>query len=607
MAKKRSSRSKHSPLSSLQFFGRLKWINGKPLLSTIEPYRRDLFTKALDSRDPDGFPIYNLVLAGRAKKNYKSCDLILAGLYCLLIRESPQGNDAFILANDESQANDDLSLCKKLIYCNPDLAAEVEVLAKAIRRIDGHGAMRILPAQNAVGQHGKTAIFCGFDEIHGYRDYDLIEALQPDPSRPDALTWITSYDTIFDTPGVPLHDLKEMGKRGDDPRMLFSWYSADFCTDPAFADLPSEQRANPSMGSWPEGIRYLEQQRRRLPSSRYKRLHLNMPGAPSGSFFDQGVIDDCVVPGRHQLEPRPGIDYCAFVDMSGGSNDDAVLAIAHVEDKRIVLDLVISQAGAPPFNPRDAVARFAGYCKRYNVRRVTGDSYAGLTFQSDFSRFGISYIVSAKTASQWYEDFEVVLNGGQVELLDNAKLRQQLCTLVIRGAKVDHLPNAHDDFANACAGVIVSLAVPSDADQWIECAATLAGRAYRASQIPDDEERFDSRRPSRWSIPRPADEEGDARPIGSAGHKHHPTQPLASVGNSVSDTYFATLSKLEGRTMAMQSPTCAWCGAETVGPRLSDGVRSWCHVGCQQNWIKARVEKNRARAAVERGARPPSA
>ena len=111
MAKKRSSRSKRSPLSSLQLFGRLKWINGKPLLSTIEPYRRDLFTKALDSGDPDGFPIYNLVLAGRAKKNYKSCDLILAGLYCLLIRESPQGNDAFILANDEGQANDDLSLC----------------------------------------------------------------------------------------------------------------------------------------------------------------------------------------------------------------------------------------------------------------------------------------------------------------------------------------------------------------------------------------------------------------------------------------------------------------------------------------------------------------
>ena len=57
-----------------------------------------------------------------------------------------------------------------------------------------------------------------------------------------------SYDTIYNTPGVPLHDLKQIGKAGGDPRMLFSWYSGDLCTDPDFAELPPEQRANPSHG-----------------------------------------------------------------------------------------------------------------------------------------------------------------------------------------------------------------------------------------------------------------------------------------------------------------------------------------------------------------------
>src|SRR5262249_37939114 len=141
-----------------------------------------------------------------------------------------------------------------------------------------------------------SGAFVGFDELHTARNWDLLEALQPDPSRPDALTWITSYDTIHDTPGVPLHDLKAIGKAGSDPRMLFSWYSADLCTDPSFAELPPEQRANPSMGSWPEGPAYLEQQRRRLPTSKYRRLHLNMPGAPAGAFFDQGVVLAAVVP-----------------------------------------------------------------------------------------------------------------------------------------------------------------------------------------------------------------------------------------------------------------------------------------------------------------------
>jgi len=41
---------------------------------------------------------------------------------------------------------------------------------------------------------------------------------------------------------------------GTDPRMLFSWYSADYCSDPSFANLPPDERANPSMASWP-GVR----------------------------------------------------------------------------------------------------------------------------------------------------------------------------------------------------------------------------------------------------------------------------------------------------------------------------------------------------------------
>ena len=56
--------------TSLDFFERLRWIDGKSLLNTIEPYRRDIFTKALDTFGPDGFPQYNMVIAGRGKKNW---------------------------------------------------------------------------------------------------------------------------------------------------------------------------------------------------------------------------------------------------------------------------------------------------------------------------------------------------------------------------------------------------------------------------------------------------------------------------------------------------------------------------------------------------------
>ena len=33
-------------VTSLRFFDHLHWLDGRPLLDMIEPYRRDLFTKA---------------------------------------------------------------------------------------------------------------------------------------------------------------------------------------------------------------------------------------------------------------------------------------------------------------------------------------------------------------------------------------------------------------------------------------------------------------------------------------------------------------------------------------------------------------------------------
>jgi len=197
-----------SRVSSLAMFSRLRWIDRRPLIDTIEPYRRELFTRALDTFRPDGAPVFNLVLSGRAKKNWKSTDLVLAALYKLAIPDSAQGNDGLIVANDEGQAADDLSLAKKLIAVNADLGADVRVLDKSIRRKDGKGALQILSARDATGAHGKTALFVGFDEIHGLKNWDMLEALQPDPTRPDVLSWITSYDTLFNRPGIPLFDLK---------------------------------------------------------------------------------------------------------------------------------------------------------------------------------------------------------------------------------------------------------------------------------------------------------------------------------------------------------------------------------------------------------------
>jgi hypothetical protein len=291
-----------------------------------------------------------------------------------------------------------------------------------------------------------------WDELHTWKDWSLLEALTADPTRTDSLTWITSYDTLFNVPGVPLYDLKQLGKTGGDPRMLFSWYSGgDLCTDPAVAELPPEQRANPSMASWPEGGKYIEQQRTRLPTGRFRRLHLNLPGAPEGAAFNQEKVLACVVTGRRSLPPASDRRYIAAVDMSGGSSDDAVLTVAHAEGRIIVIDLVVKQTGGTPFNPRDAIRQFAAILSTYRISRVTGDAYAGTTFREDFRAFGITYEVRSTPASELYVALEPVLNACEVELLDLPIATEQLVCLVWRGNRITHEPNSHDDHANAVA------------------------------------------------------------------------------------------------------------------------------------------------------------
>jgi hypothetical protein len=57
---------------------------------------------------------------------------------------------------------------------------------------------------------------------------------------------------------------------------------------------------------------YLVVQKLRLPSHKFRRLHLNEPGMPEGAYFDAEAVAACVVEGRRQLAPVPGVRYFAL-------------------------------------------------------------------------------------------------------------------------------------------------------------------------------------------------------------------------------------------------------------------------------------------------------
>ena len=74
-----------------------------------------------------------------------------------------------------------------------------------------------------------------------------------------------------------------------------------------------------------------------------------------------------------------------------------------------------------------------------------------------------------------------MINAGEVELLDEVKLQEQLLTLVLRGAKIDHEPGGHDDYANVLAGlvfVIRQAALDYNVHEWNMPIVTSSGPRY---------------------------------------------------------------------------------------------------------------------------------
>lgn len=433
----------------LKFFSLLRWLDGRPLLEVMEPYRQQIHTDFLYTFRADGSPRYKRGLKGRGKKNSKTADEVFENLYKLLTWKASgnKGNQCYFVASDLGQASDDLDLCKKLIRCNPILDAELTIKQNVIERKDGHGFIEILAAGDAPGLHGKTYLFLVVDELHTQRDYRVLEALELDRTRPDAVQSFASYASMSRAAGVPINDILKQHAAQSDPRLFVSWYAG------------SIEEANPSLnGPLGPTMADIEDAQRSLPSWIFRRLYQNLPGQPDGAAFDASTVEAATVKGRAVLSPQPGLIYHKFIDFGAGGEDDSTVAIAHAtSDGRQVLDLVLDQGArdGKTYSPEHAVQKFAAIVEQYGGSPVTGDNFAKLWPQQALLKHGITYHVSPQTRSQLYAALEPLLNSGQVELLDQPKLFSQLIGLVRRGDKIDHPGGEHDDWANAAAGALV--------------------------------------------------------------------------------------------------------------------------------------------------------
>jgi hypothetical protein len=113
------------------------------------------------------------------------------------------------------------------------------------------------------------------------------------------------------------------------------------------------------------------------------------------------------------------------------------------------------------------ILEFVTTLKAYGVKSVKGDRYGGEWPRERFRVNGINYETAEMTKSEYYLNFLPIINSKRIDMLDHAKLINQLVSLERRTGRsgkdsIDHSPGAHDDVVNSVAGLASELS-PSSA------------------------------------------------------------------------------------------------------------------------------------------------
>jgi hypothetical protein len=329
---------------------------------------------------------------------------------------------------------------------------EVPLLAPLVQRESDDGlelsnGVEIIVGTNSFrAVRGRTIAIAIFDEVAYWRDEES--------TTPDVETYNAVSPGLVTLPGAMLIGISTPYRRAG---LLFDrWRKFYAKPDPDILVVRGPSTTfNPTL---PQSI--IDQAIERDPEAAAAEW-LAEWRSDLADFVSRDTVDAATVPGRYELPPIADVSYAAFCDPSGGSSDAMTLAIGHCDGEQVVIDAIRERR--PPFSPADVVAEFAALLASYSISTIEGDRYGGEWPAERFREHGIDYRPAAHPKSDLYRELLPVLNGGRIELLDHPRLAAQLLGLerrTVRGGRdsIDHASGAHDDIANAVAGVAGALA-----------------------------------------------------------------------------------------------------------------------------------------------------
>jgi hypothetical protein len=174
------------------------------------------------------------------------------------------------------------------------------------------------------------------------------------------------------------------------------------------------------------------------------------------ALIDRDRVMACVEPGVFERPPVKGTRPFSFTDPSGGSSDSMCAAVGYMDGDILVVSAI--REIKAPFDPESATEEIAQMLALYKIDKTVGDRYSGQWCAQAFEKRGVKYEHSEQNRSQLYLELLPRVNARTIRLLDHPRAINQICMLERRttrgrGDMIDHPIGAHDDIANAIAGL----------------------------------------------------------------------------------------------------------------------------------------------------------
>lgn len=311
--------------------------------------------------------------------------------------------------------------------------AALEIATNDVRLVRGRSAIAVL---------GTEAAFWRTDQDSASSDEEVVAAAEPSMAMTPGGGLMILFTSAYRKRGLVYDTWKRAWGRDDADEIV--WVAPSRVMNPAL----------------PKAV--IERAMARDPS-RARAEYLSLWREDIDDLIPADVIDGATDRGVIERAPEPGIRYTAFTDAAGGTGQDSfTLGIAHRNrDGSAILDVLRERR--PRFVPAAVVSEFADVCRAYRCASVTGDRYAAAWCSDEWSRNGIKYVPSERTASEIHVAGLPLLLAGRARLLDSDRLRTQLGALERRvhaGGResVDHPPSGHDDLAVSAFGSLLAAA-----------------------------------------------------------------------------------------------------------------------------------------------------